>query len=51
MNITKQKQTHRYGEQTSCYQWKEDQGKGLRDKNYSVQNNKQQGYIVQYREI
>ena len=29
MNITKQKQTHRYGEQTSFYQWEEDQGRGL----------------------
>ena len=28
MNITKQKQTHRYGEQTSSYQWGEEKGEG-----------------------
>ena len=38
MNITKQKQTHRYREQTSGYQWGEghDGGMGLRDTNYCV---------------
>ena len=36
MNVTKQKQTHRYREQTSGYQWEEgsrerqDKGRGLR---------------------
>jgi len=40
MNITKQKQTHRYREQISGYQWGEgreegqDRGAGLRDRNY-----------------
>ena len=28
MNITKQKQTHRYREQTSSYQWGEGLGEG-----------------------
>ena len=42
MNITKQKQTHRYREPTSGYQWEEgggegqDRDKGLRDTNYYV---------------
>ena len=27
MNITKQKQTHSYGEQTCAYQWGEERGK------------------------
>ena len=42
MNITKQKQTHRYREQTSSYQWDEereegqDRGRGLRNTNYYV---------------
>ena len=37
MNITKQKQTHRYREQTTGYQWEgarveeQDRGRGLRD--------------------
>ena len=40
MNITKQKQTHSYREQTSGYQWGEwwgeeqDRGRGLRNTNY-----------------
>ena len=40
MNITKQ--THRYREQTVCYQWGErnregqDKGRGLRSTNYYV---------------
>ena len=40
MNIAKQKQTHRYGEQTSDYPWGEgliegqDRGRRLRGKNY-----------------
>ena len=42
MNITKQKQSHRYREQTSGYQWGEqsgegqDTGRGLRSTNYYV---------------
>ena len=42
MNITKKKQTHRYREQTSGYQWgegrREEQykGKGLTGTNYYV---------------
>ena len=44
MNITKQKQTHRYREQTSSYQWGAGRGKEqnrdrrLRGTNYYVQN-------------
>jgi len=41
MNITKQKQTHRYREQTNGYQWRQgkwgwghDAGRGLRGTNY-----------------
>ena len=42
MNITKQKQTHRYGRQTSGYQWRvgreegQDRGRGLRGTNNYV---------------
>ena len=42
MYITKQKQTHRYGKQTSGYQWGEGRGegqargRGLRDTNCYV---------------
>ena len=42
MNITKQKQIHRYREQTSGYQWAEgrgegqDRGRGLRVISYYV---------------
>ena len=42
MYITKQKEAHRYREQTSAYQWGEgrregrDRGMGLRDTNYCV---------------
>ena len=42
MNVTKQKQIHRYREQTSGYQWGEergegqDRGRGLRGINYHV---------------
>ena len=42
MYIIKQKQTHRYREQTSGYQWgegsreRQDRGMGLRDTNYYV---------------
>ena len=42
MNITKQKQTHRYRQQTRGYQWGEgrgqgqDGGRGLRGTNYNV---------------
>ena len=42
MNITKQKQTHRYREQTSGYQQREGRGdrykRRLRDTNYYVLN-------------
>ena len=43
MYITKQKQFHRYREQTSGYQWAEgregrDRGMELRDTNYYTQN-------------
>ena len=44
INITKQKQTHRYREQTTGYPWGErrgegqDRGRGLKDTNYCVQN-------------
>ena len=40
MNITKQKQTHRYREKASGYQWgegweeRQDWGRGLRGTNY-----------------
>ena len=40
MNITKQKQTHRYREQTSGYQWVEGEGRGRGKKekgDYKVQ--------------
>ena len=42
MYITKQRQTHRYREQTSGYQWEEGRGGGARwgmrlgDRNYYV---------------
>ena len=42
VNITKKKQTHRYREQTTGYQWGEgraegqDRGRGLRGTNYCV---------------
>ena len=42
MDITKQKQIHRYRKQNSCYQWGERRGEGqdrgmrLRDTNYYV---------------
>ena len=42
VNITKQKQTHRFREQASGYQWREgrregqDRGRGLRGTNYYV---------------
>ena len=47
MNITKKKQTHRYGEQTSGYQYREGRGEG-QSTMYKI--NKLQGYIVQHRE-
>ena len=46
MNITKHKQTHRFNEQTSGYQWgqkrreRQDKSRGLRSTNYYVQINK-----------
>ena len=55
MYVTKQKQTHRYREQTSGYQWGkearegQDRGRGVRGTTmYKI--NKLQGYIVQHRE-
>ena len=41
MNVTKKKQTHRYREQTSAYQWEEGssgqhRGRGVRGINYEV---------------
>ena len=41
VNITKKKQTHRYREQTSAYQWEEGssgqhRGRGVRGINYEV---------------
>ena len=39
MNIIKQKQTHRYREQTSGYQWGQGRaGRGLRGTKYYVSN-------------
>ena len=53
VNIRKQKQTHRYREQTSGYQWGEGRGEGqaggmgLRDTKTTVYKiDKQQGYVV-----
>ena len=57
MNITKKKQTYRYREQVSDYQWGEgskeeqDRAMGLRDITTKYKIDKQQGYIVQQREI
>ena len=54
MNTTKQKQTHRYREQTSGYQWgkgqgdEQDRARGLRDINNQVEN-KIQGCNAQHR--
>ena len=55
MNITKQKQTHRYREQTRGYQWRQGSGKGqYRGKRVTGTNyqalNKLPGYIVQHGE-
>ena len=55
-DITKQKQTHRYTEQTSGYQWGEGRGEGQdKDRGLKVHTtmykiNKLQEYIVQHRE-
>ena len=57
MILTKQKQTHRYREQTSCYQWSEGGVRGktgvgdseIQTTMYKI--NKLQGYTVQHREI
>ena len=55
MNTTKQKQTHRCGEQTSSYQWGEGNGKGRdRGRGWEVQTtmykiNKLQGGSIQQR--
>ena len=54
MNVMKKKQTQRCREQTSGYQWGEERAERqdkvwrLRGKNYYVQINKQQRYIVQH---
>ena len=55
MNIIKQKQTHRYREQTSGYQGERGWGSKTGAETYEVQTimykiNKLQGYIVQHRE-
>ena len=53
MDIKQQKQTHRYREQTSGYQWGEGRreghkrGKGLRGTNYYRKANELQGYFLQ----
>ena len=55
MYTAKQKQTHGYRKQTSSYQWVEGREEGqnrgtqLRDIMYKI--DKQQGYIVQHREL
>ena len=57
MNVTKQKQTYRYREQTSGYWWGEGRGRGkigvwdqeIQTTMYKIK--KQQGYIVQHREL
>ena len=55
VKITKKKQSHRYREQTSGYQWGAGKWKGkyrrggLRDTNYYVKN-KLQVYVVQHTE-
>ena len=49
MNITKKKQTHRYREQTSGYQWVEgrgegqDMGRGFKKKNFFLKEKKRVG--------
>ena len=56
MNIIKQKQTHRYREQTSGQQWGEEAGRGkvgggdqeVQTTMYKI--NKLKGYIAQHRE-
>ena len=56
MNITKKKQTHRYREKITGYQWGEGRGEGqdrgreVGGTNYKVTNNKQQGSIAQHGE-
>ena len=57
MIIAKKKQTHRYREKTSCYQWGEGRGRGkvgVGDKEVQTTTyykiNKLQGYVVQHRE-
>ena len=56
MNITKQKQTHRYREQTNGYQWGEGReerqytGRGLRGTNYYPCTIYPCIYIVQHKE-
>ena len=56
MNTTKMKQTYRYREQTSGYQWGEGSVEGkkgfrrLKVQTIMYKINKVQGYIVQHRE-
>ena len=55
MSIIKQKQTHRYREQTSGYQGERGKGGKIGAETYKVQTtmykiNKLQGYIAQHRE-
>ena len=54
MSIIKQKQTHRYREQTSGYQGERGKGGKIGAETYKVQTtmykiNKLQGYIIQHR--
>ena len=57
MYITKQKQTHRYREQTSGYQWGErrdegqDRGRGLSSTTTIYKVDNQPVHIIQHREI
>ena len=55
MNISNPKQTHKYREQTSDYQWGEGQERGEQEKGikrYKLLGkiNQTKGYIVQHRE-
>ena len=55
MNITEEKHSHRYRDQTSRYQWGEGRGEGqYRSRGYRPVCNKkkkQQGYIIQMENI
>ena len=50
VNITKNKQTHRYREQISCYQWREERegGGNIRIEEYEVQTLR---YKISYKDI